>query len=173
MMKVNYRYSVSAILFFSLSFLLLTGAYKADIKPSSPVKIQSDAMRYYGSERKSVFSGNVVAVNDNFTLTSDNVTVMLNNKMDVEKIICVGNVNFKTQDMVSISQKAEVDQSKGLAVISGGVKVWQGENFLEGEKVFMYYEENRIVVDKGAEKRVTIIFKPEDEGKFGSGNKKP
>lgn len=36
---------------------------------------------------------------------------------------------------------------------------------LKGEKVFIYYEEERIVVDKGTEKRVTIIFKPENEGK--------
>ena len=45
------------------------------------------------------------------------------------------------------------------------MKVWQGENYLEGEKVFIYYEEERIVVDKGTDKRVTIIFKPENEGK--------
>ena len=58
-----------------------------------------------------------------------------------------------------------MDQKKKVAVITGNVKVWQGENYLEGEKVFIYYEEERIIVDKGTNKRVTIIFKPTDEGK--------
>lgn len=128
----------------------------------SPVKIQSDTMRYYGKDKKSIFSGNVVAVSDNFTLTSDNVTVLLNKDMDVDKIICNGNVNFKTDDIVAVSKNAEVDQKSEIAVLSGGVKVWQGENFLEGNKVTMYYAENRIVVNSGEKQRVTITFKPGD-----------
>ena len=84
---------------------------------------------------------------------------------EVEKIKCVGNVNFKSDDIISISKKADLDQKKKLAIITGNVKVWQGENYLEGEKVLIYYEEERIIVDKGTDKRVTIIFKPNDEGK--------
>lgn len=161
------------LLVLMVSFILM-GAGKKEIKSNAPVKVQSDTMKYYGNERKSVFSGNVVAVSDNFTLTSDNVVVYLNKQMDVSKIVCNGNVNFKSKDIVSISNKAEVSQDNEVAVISGNVKVWQGENYLEGEKVFIYYEENRIVVDKGTDKRVTIIFKPGDEGSsFGSGSKKP
>lgn len=133
----------------------LTGA-------KTPVKIQSDSMRYYGKDKKSIFSGNVVALSDNFTLTSDNVTVLLNKEMDVEKIICNGNVNFKTEDIVAISKDAEIDQKSEIAVLSGGVTVWQGENILKGEKVTMYYAENRIVVNSGNKERVTITFKPGD-----------
>ena len=48
------------------------------IKPTSPVKIQANEMRYYGTERKSTFHGNVVAVSDNYTLTSDDIVVFLN-----------------------------------------------------------------------------------------------
>ncbi len=161
----------------SLAAVFLTAASPdnaSKIAASSPVKIQSDTMKYFGNEKKSVFSGNVVAVNDNFTLTADNVTVVLNNSMDVDKIICNGNVNFKTKDIVSVSKNAEVDQTSQTAVLSGGVKVWQGENFLEGDRVIMYYVDNRIVVDKGKETRVTIIFKPDDKEKpFESGSKRP
>ncbi len=146
---------------------LLQGAADKEkkINHNSPVKIQADEMRYYGNERKSTFHGNVVAVSDNYTLTSDDVTVFLDKSSEVEKILCVGNVNFKSDDIISISKKADLDQKKKVAVITGNVKVWQGENYLEGEKVFIYYEEERIVVDKGIDKRVTIIFKPNNEGK--------
>lgn len=169
-------------LFFAL-ILGYSAAFAQEKKPSSipknaPVKIQSDFMRYFGKDKKSVFSGNVVAVSDNFTLTSDNVTVFLTDDMDVDKIICNGNVNFKTDDIVAISRDAEIDQKDEIATLTGGVTVWQGENRLTGDKVTMYYKENRIVVNSGNSERVTITFKPgdNDTGKglnFGPKSNKP
>ena len=165
-MFYKYRFLIILIIVLSAPFLMGADSKTKNIKPTSPVKIQADEMRYYGSERKSTFHGNVVAVSDNYTLTSDDVVVFLNKDMDVSKIQCTGNVNFKSDDIVSISKRADLDHNKKVAVITGNVKVWQGENYLEGEKVFIYYEEERIVVDKGTDKRVTIIFKPENnEGK--------
>ena len=164
-MYYNHKYFIILILILSAPFFMGAKIKNKTIKPTSPVKIQANEMRYYGTERKSTFHGNVVAVSDNYTLTSDDIVVFLNKDMDVSKIQCTGNVNFKSDDIVSISKRADLDHNKKVAVITGDVKVWQGENYLEGEKVFIYYEEERIVVDKGTEKRVTIIFKPENEGK--------
>ncbi len=164
-MYYNHKYFIILILILSAPFFMGADTKNKTIKPTSPVKIQANEMRYYGTERKSTFHGNVVAVSDNYTLTSDDIVVFLNKDMDVSKIQCTGNVNFKSDDIVSISKRADLDHNKKVAVITGDVKVWQGENYLEGEKVFIYYGEERIVVDKGTEKRVTIIFKPENEGK--------
>ncbi len=164
-MYYNHKYFIILILILSAPFFMGADTKNKTIKPTSPVKIQANEMRYYGTERKSTFHGNVVAVSDNYTLTSDDIVVFLNKDMDVSKIQCTGNVNFKSDDIVSISKRADLDHNKKVAVITGDVKVWQGENYLEGEKVFIYFEEERIVVDKGTEKRVTIIFKPENEGK--------
>ena len=160
---INYTHKLLIILVL-FSIPLLLGA-KKDISTNSPVKVQADEMRYFGTEKKSTFHGNVVAVSDNYTLTADDVTVFLDKANEISKIKCVGNVNFRSDDIISISKEADLDQKKKLAVITGNVKVWQCENYLEGEKVFIYYEEERIVVDKGTDKRVTIIFKPTDEGK--------
>ncbi len=156
-MYYNHKYFIILILILSAPFFMGADTKNKTIKPTSPVKIQANEMRYYGTERKSTFHGNVVAVSD--------IVVFLNKDMDVSKIQCTGNVNFKSDDIVSISKRADLDHNKKVAVITGDVKVWQGENYLEGEKVFIYYGEERIVVDKGTEKRVTIIFKPENEGK--------
>ena len=164
-MYYNHKYFIILILILSAPFFMGADTKNKTIKPTSPVKIQANEMRYYGTERKSTFHGNVVAVSDNYTLTSDDIVVFLNKDMDVSKIQCTGNVNFKSDDIVSISKRADLDHNKKVAVITGDVIVWQGENYLEGEKVFIYYGEERIVVDKGTEKRVTIIFKPENEGK--------
>ncbi len=131
---------------------------------SAPVKITADAMKYYGAERRTEFIGNVVGVSDNYTLTSDNVTVFMNETNSIERIVGNGNVNIKTDTIVAISQNGEVDEVAKIATLSGGVKVWQGENFLEGDKVIIYYIDDRIEVEKGEEKRVTIIFNPNEAG---------
>ena len=103
-MFYNHKYLIILILVLSAQFLMGADAKTKNIKPTSPVKIQADEMRYYGSERKSTFHGNVVAVSDNYTLMSDDVVVFLNKDMDVSKIHCTGNVNFKSDDIVSISK---------------------------------------------------------------------
>lgn len=130
-MYYNHKYFIILILILSAPFFMGADIKNKTIKPTSPVKIQANEMRYYGTERKSTFHGNVVAVSDNYTLTSDDIVVFLNKDMDVSKIQCTGNVNFKSDDIVSISKRADLDHNKKVAVITGDVKVWQGENYLE------------------------------------------
>lgn len=158
-----YVLTIKFLLIICSSVFLLGATPKESVKANSPIKIQADKSEYFGKERKNVFSGNVIVFNDEFTLTSDKINVFLNKKNDIDKIVCKGNVNFKTKDIISISKDAEVTQKPQIAILSGGVKVWQGENILEGEKVTIYYNENRIIVDKGSKKRVTIIFNPENK----------
>ena len=129
-MYYNHKYFIILILILSAPFFMGADIKNKTIKPTSPVKIQANEMRYYGTERKSTFHGNVVAVSDNYTLTSDDIVVFLNKDMDVSKIQCTGNVNFKSDDIVSISKRADLDHNKKVAVITGDVKVWQGENYL-------------------------------------------
>lgn len=104
-MLYNYKYFIVLILVLAAPVLMGADAKNKDIKPTSPVKIQADEMRYYGSERKSTFHGNVVAVSDNYTLTSDDVVVFLNKDMDVSKIQCTGNVNFKVMILFLFQKK--------------------------------------------------------------------
>lgn len=162
-MKNRFKNFTLYIFLITIVVFLLGASPKENVTSNSPIKIQADKSEYFGNKRVNVFTGNVIAMNDEFTLTSDVVNVYLNKKNDIEKIICNGNVNFKTKDIVSISKNAEVSQNSQIAILSGGVKIWQGENILEGEKVTVYYNDNRILVDKGSKKRVTIIFNPENK----------
>lgn len=130
---------------------------------ASAIKIEADSAKHFGSENKVLFNGNVVAISDNFTLTSDKMTVILNKERDFDKIVCEGNVHFKSGDMISISDKAEIDQRISYAVLISNVKVWQKDNFISGDKMHIYYDEDRIEVDKSEKKRVQLIFTSESE----------
>lgn len=128
---------------------------------STPIRVQADSMKYFGKDKRSVFSGNVISFNETFNLTSDRVTVLLDDNLTIWKIISDGNVNFKTDDIISTADTAELDERLRVITLRGGVKVWQAENLLEGDKMTIYYDENKIFIDKGTDSRVNILFKPE------------
>ncbi len=163
------KYIKYKLLMLPLILMMFSGATNDDNitdAVASPVKITADAMKYYGNEKRTEFIGNVVGVSDNYTLTSDNVTVFMDDNNAIERIVGIGNVNVKTDNIVAIAEKGEVDETDKIAILSGGVKVWQDENFLEGDRVIIYYIDDRIEVEKGEEKRVTIIFNPTDTGEL-------
>lgn len=131
-------------------------------RASGPVKIHSNSMQYFGEQSKSTFSGNVVAVSDAYTLTADVLDVYFSKDNEVQKIVGKGNVNFKTTDMLAVANDGELDQTDKTIKMNGNVKIWQSENYLEGEIVRIKYETREIFVDKGGTERVTVIFNPED-----------
>ncbi|MDR2883949.1 MAG: hypothetical protein LBV09_02445 [Deferribacteraceae bacterium] len=134
------------------------------VSSAGPVKVHANNMQYFGSESRAEFKGSVVASNDNFTLTSDRVNVFFNNKNEVLRIVCKGNVNFKTAEILAVSTDAELNQVTKIITMKGGAKVWQRENYLEGETVNLQYETKEVLVDKGSSERVTVIFTPSDNG---------
>ncbi len=148
-------FTVFAVVFlFSASF--------AFAQNSGPVKIHADSMQYYGEQNKSVFTGNVVAVSETYTLTASKVELFITPQNQVEKILCEGNVNFNTKDILAVSDKADLDQKTKIITLNGNAKIWQNANYLEGEHVRIQYETREIFVDKGSSERVVIIFNPAD-----------
>jgi lipopolysaccharide transport protein LptA len=129
---------------------------------SGPVKIHADSMQYYGEQNKSVFTGNVVAVSETYTLTASKLELFITQQNQVEKILCEGNVNFNTKDILAVSDKADLDQASKIITLNGNAKIWQNANYLEGEHVRIQYETREIFVDKGSSERVVIIFNPAD-----------
>lgn len=159
------------ILLFTIIFYITPSYAQKSPSKGSTVKIEADSAKHFGNENKVLFDGNVVAISDNFTVTGDKLTVILNKDREFDKIICEGNVHFKSGDMISISDRAEVDQRISYAVLQSNVKVWQKDNFLSGDKVHIYYDEDRIEIDKAQNKRVQLIFTPQKEEEHKKDNR--
>ena len=142
--------------------LLFTSTVWAQLAKSGYMNINADSMRYFGSANKSVFSGSVHASNDNFTLTADNVDVYFSDKNEVIRIVCKGQVVFKSVDILATANNAELVQPEKTIILDGNAEIWQKENYLKGAKVTIQYEKREIYVEKGSGNRVTVIFKPDD-----------
>ncbi|TCK60854.1 lipopolysaccharide transport periplasmic protein LptA [Seleniivibrio woodruffii] len=157
----------------SLVVLLLATALTASaaegvVKPGlgkKPIKILSDYMKYTGSDNTSRFSGNVVVTDGEMRVSADNMDVTFDKSNNVKEINAQGNVKIEKEGLLALSDRAKLFAAEEMAVLSSNVRVWQGDNYLEGEKVTLYNENNRIFVDRGTNNRVKIIIAPKEAKK--------
>ncbi|MGA1845741.1 LptA/OstA family protein [Deferribacter abyssi] len=139
--------------------------FSFNIHASNAIKIKSDKLIYDGEKRESLFEGNVEAVYDNTTVNSDKMIVYINENNRPVKIICIGNVKVVRDNILSLSDRAEMDIIKDLTVLKGNVKIWQNKNYLEGDEVYIYNKEKRLEVKNIKDKKVKIIFYPDEKVK--------
>lgn len=161
--------------FITNSFLLIMlvacftmSAQAADlrsVKSKNPIKIESDYMKYTGDDKVSHFSGNVIVNNGNMRMKSDSMDVSFDDKNQVKEIYSQGNVKIEKEGMLSLSNNAKFFSADNRVLLTGNVRVWQGDNYLEGEKVTLYNDTNKIQVDRGTNKRVKIIIVPKEDKK--------
>ncbi len=160
-MKTKFIYTVI------LTMVLFSVGFAAN-----SIQIKSDSLKYLGAENKSVFKGNVVVERDNMTIHADNMTVFFSEEREVNRILADGNVKITDEDMYSMSDKAEMFMQENVIKLIRNVKIWQGENYLEGDEVIIYNNEDRMEVRKGEESRVKIIYYPDEKGNIGVNNGK-
>ena len=139
----------------------------------APVKVTADTMRYFGSERKISLTGNVAAISEQYSLLAQTVDVYTNEANEITKIYGQGNVNFKSADISAVSNNAQLDQLKKTVILRGNVRVYKGENYLQGEYVSIQYETQEILIEGASgelygedrpasgDERVTVIFNPD------------
>jgi len=147
---------------FILLFIIVCTSFA--VAAQNKIQIQSDSLKYFGEKNISYFTGNVVVKSDNMTVHSDNMSVYFNDNREPEKIIAEGNVSITRQELYALSKKAEMLMQENVIKLSEDVRVWQGENYLEGQQVIIYNDENRIEVKKSEKSRVKIIFYPDQKG---------
>lgn len=147
-----------------LSFISVSFAQEQKVTSKGPIRIESDYMKYNGTEKISKFTGHVVAYDNEMRMTADTMDVIFDANDEVKEIFSQGNVKIEKEGLLTLSEKARFYNAEKMAVLTVNVRVWQGDNYLEGEKVTLYNENNRIFVDRGTNKRVKIIIVPK-EGK--------
>jgi lipopolysaccharide export system protein LptA len=142
---------------------------KADRKPgqrsNSPIVIDADRMEAMRKEGLVIFTGNVVAKQDNSTQTADRMEVYLDDKGErVLRIISTGNVKIVTEDCrTGTARRAEYYDDDQRLLLMGDAKVWQDENVVTGEEIEILLAEDRSTVKGGSRERVKSVFYPKRE----------
>jgi len=129
---------------------------------SQPITVDSDKMERYGKESLVIFTGNVVARQNNSVQYADRMEVYLDEKGDrILRTVSTGNVRIITRDCrTGTARRAEYHDLEQRVVLSGSARVWQEDNVVSGETIVIYLSQDRSVVQGGKQERVKAIFYP-------------
>lgn len=158
-----------------LAVLLLWGTI-GETQPvpsqSVPTKITSDKMTVRNQEQEAIFNDNVVLTRGTLNVQSDKMVVLYKdqqktptpdsqpagnsnpdeaNKVNIDRIVASGRVKIKRDKGHATCQQAiyYLDQQK--IVLTGKPVAWQEGNRVSGEKIIMFLEEDRTVVEGGSQ----------------------
>jgi lipopolysaccharide export system protein LptA len=142
----------------------------ADGKPAErskdqPVTVDSDKMERFGKEGLVIFTGNVIARQDNSVQYADRMEVYMDEKGDrILRTVSTGNIRIITKDCrTGTARRAEYHELEQRVVLMGSARVWQDDNVVSGETITIYLSQDRSVVQAGTQERVKAVFFPRDQ----------
>lgn len=159
--------SLIKISFITLIMIAASLSFAAESQKEEPIQIEADNMKYYGDKQMSFFTGNVVVIKGEMKMTSTEMEVYFTEDKEVKEIFSKGNVRIEKEGLLALSGFARIYQQEQKVVLTENAKVWQEDNYLEGEKVTLFLDSEKLFVDKGkdGDKRVKIIITPQKENK--------
>lgn len=148
----------------------------------APISITADEMEADDRQKVVHFVGNVVARQEDVTVSCDKMEVFYQavdtgekptdqqNEMglmglgggsnEIARVECSGNVKITQGDRVALGQKA-VYLAKGsprTIILTGEPRIWRDRDYLTGKRIIYYLDENRSVVEGGTDNRVNALF---------------
>jgi lipopolysaccharide export system protein LptA len=138
------------------------GTTAAGQRSNSPIVIDADRMEASKKDGLVIFTGNVVAKQDNSTQTADRMEVYLDDRGErVLRIVSTGNVKIVTEDCrTGTARRAEYYDDDQRLMLIGDAKVWQEDNVVTGDEIEMFLAEDRSTVKGGTRGRVKSVFYP-------------
>jgi lipopolysaccharide export system protein LptA len=135
----------------------------------SPVRITADAAEYFNQEGLVVFAGNVVAVQEDATLTADRMEVRFSQSESaggkpaaglgetaagrrITTITALKNVSFRQldpdtkQERYATGDKGVYDAERRLVTMTGGPRLWDGKNVIAGEEMTFHLDDRKVVM---------------------------
>lgn len=143
------------------------GGAKAKDERSQPLTVDADRMERFGKESLVIFTGNVVARQNNSVQYADRMEVYFDEKGDrVLRTVSTGSIRIITRDCrTATAKRAEYFDLEQRVVLSGNARVWQDDNVVSGDTITIYLSQDRSIVQGGHQERVKAVFYPREDGK--------
>ena len=132
---------------------------------TQPVTVDADKMERFGKEGLVVFTGNVVARQNNSVQYADRMEVYLDERGDrILRTVSTGAVRIVTRDCrTGTARRAEYHDLEQRVVLLGDARVWQDDNVVSGETITIFLSQDRSVVQGGRQERVKAVFFPRED----------
>lgn len=146
-----------------------------------PVRISADAAEYFNKEGLVVFTGNVVVVQEDSTITAERMEVIFEKPATAEEppaegigapakaqritmIVAQKKVSFRQVDpetkkeRYATGDKGVYDVDQRIVTMSGKPRLWEGKNVIVGDEMVFHLAEKKVIV-KG---KVNLTVYPDD-----------
>ena len=150
---------------------------KPKVERDLPIEIVSDRLEAYNEKRMVVFSGNAVATQGGRTIRSDVLTLFYKEGKspsvraagepegpgELERVEAKGHVTISEGDRIVTGEEGIYDQDAQKITMTGNAVMREGANIIRGDRVIVFLDENRGVVEGTVNKRVTATIYPEEK----------
>jgi lipopolysaccharide transport protein LptA len=149
-----------------LVLVMVTLCFAALVRAESEeTVITSKKMTYDYKRYVAEFNGDVVVVDTQMRIESDELTVLFNNTNAVKSVTAVGNVRIKLPDKTATSSKAVYTEKDSKIVLTGNAKVMvRNGDSVSGDEITIWFKEDRMT-----SKPARLVITPDDKGRGASG----
>jgi lipopolysaccharide export system protein LptA len=147
---------------------------KPKIERDQPIEIVSDRLDAYHEKRMVVFSGNAVAKQGARTIRSDRLILYYKEGLktagpsnretegmgDLERVEAKGQVTISEGDRIVTGNEAVFEQDSQKITMTGSAVLREGANIVQGERIVVFLDENRGVVESAENGRVKATIYP-------------
>jgi lipopolysaccharide export system protein LptA len=152
-----------AVLVVGTVLFMIPGSVKAEEEPrKGPVTVTSNTMEVEQGGKVFIFKGDVVAKED-FTLCSDKLELFYGEGDELREIVATGNVWLIKDDKTAESDKAVYDRVKRTVVLTGDAQIGQCSDTVKGEKITVFLDAERSIVEGTEGGRVKAVIMPEKD----------
>jgi len=163
---------------FTLCFMPLAWGQK-NINTLEPIRIEADRMESSQEKNVIVFSGNVHANQADLIINADTMTVRYHSgntdqpddttdvpagglSRQIDTITAKGNVKVVRGDWIAHGDSMDFKSDERIVILSGNAKAWQDQNMVSGEKIILYLDEGKSVVERSTKEgeRVKAFIYP-------------
>lgn len=145
-----------------------------------------DRIEFFGSENRLIATGEAVAVRGTDRLQADTLSAFFKpdaktGKMALDRITAEGHVSIRTQRETVTGDRGTYDVPAGKAVLTGTVRILQGDNMLEGNRaetdlatgISRLFADGDSAGTVGEDGRVKGVFYPKKQPGNGKTTGKP
>ena len=140
-----------------------------------PIEISADRLEAYDAKKVVLFSGNAVATQGDRVIKAEKIFLYYKKEErdpgreglrdvgktgDLEKIEARGHVSVSQGDRLVTGDQAVYYQESQKIVMTGSAVMQQGNSIVRGDKIEVFLNENRGVVEAAENKRVKATIYP-------------
>jgi lipopolysaccharide export system protein LptA len=131
-----------------------------------PVSITAGTLEFDYRTRVLTYKGEVVATQADMKLQSSRLTVTLDEHADnrVKEVVADGQVRLSKGARWATGGHAVFDQAQNTVVLSQSAVLHDGPNEVSGDRVVVYLDEERSVVEGGSGRVKAVLYPPAAEG---------